>query len=165
MPSFDVISKLDPHEIENAVNQAHKELTTRYDFQGTKTKVTLAPDRESIQLESNSKERLEAAYEALLAKLAKRGVPLLAVIPGKQEQVGLGMMKQTLTFQQGIPVEKSKELIALLKEHKLKVQASIQGDQLRVTGKKRDDLQEAIALFKANGDRIKVEMQFTNFRE
>ena len=163
MPSFDVVSKLDPHEIENAVNQAHKELTTRYDFQGTKTKVTLAPDRESIQLESNSKERLEAAYEALLAKLAKRGVPLLAVIPGKQEQVGLGMMKQTLTFQQGIPVEKSKELIALLKEHKLKVQASIQGDAVRVTGAKRDDLQAAIALVRK--EMADLPLSFSNFRD
>lgn len=165
MPSFDVVSKLDFHEVENAVNQAHKELTTRYDFQGTKTQVTLAADRQSIQLQSNSKERLEAAYEVVLAKLAKRGVPLLAVQPGKQEQVGLGMMKQTLTFQQGIPVEKSKELIALLKEHKLKVQGSIQGDQMRVTGKSRDELQQAIALFKANADKLKLEMQFTNFRD
>lgn len=165
MPSFDVVSKLDFHEVENAVNQAHKELTTRYDFQGTKTQVTLAADRQSIQMQSNSKERLEAAYEVVLAKLAKRGVPLLAVQPGKQEQVGLGMMKQTLTFQQGIPVEKSKELIALLKEHKLKVQGSIQGDQMRVTGKSRDELQQAIALFKANADKLKLEMQFTNFRD
>lgn len=165
MPSFDVVSKLDLHEIENAVNQAHKELTTRYDFQGTKTSVALAPDRQSINLQSSTKERLEAAYEVLLAKLSKRGVSLMAVVGGKQEQAGLGVMKQTITFQQGIPVEKSKELVALVKEHKLKVQASIQGDQLRVTGKSRDELQAAIALFKQSADKLKVDMQFTNFRE
>jgi uncharacterized protein YajQ (UPF0234 family) len=165
MPSFDVVSKLDSHEIENAVNQAHKELNTRYDFQGTKSQVTLSPDRQTIHLQSNSKERLEAAYEVLLAKLSKRGVPLMAVQAGKHEQAGLGIMKQDITFQQGIPVEKSKELVALVKEHKLKVQASIQGDQLRVTGKSRDELQGAIALFKANADKVKVDMQFTNFRD
>lgn len=165
MPSFDVVSKLDLHEIENAVNQAQKELTTRYDFQGTKTSVALAPDRQSINLQSSNKDRLEAAYEVLLAKLSKRGVSLMAVQAGKQEQAGLGVMKQAITFQQGIPVEKSKELVALVKEHKLKVQASIQGDQLRVTGKSRDELQGAIALFKQHADRLKVDMQFTNFRE
>ena len=165
MPSFDVVSKIDLQEIDNAVHQARKEILTRFDFQGTKTELLLAADGQTITVKSINEDRVDVAYESLLAKLAKRGVPLRAVQPGKHEKVGMGMVQKTITFQQGIPVEKAKELIALLKETKLKVSAAIQADQLRVTGKNRDDLQQAIALFRSKADALKLDMQFTNFRD
>jgi uncharacterized protein YajQ (UPF0234 family) len=165
MPSFDVVSKLDLQEIDNAVNQARKELLTRFDFQGTKTEILLAADGQTITLKSINEDRVDVAYELLLAKLAKRGVPLRAVQPGKFQPVGMGLTQKPITFQQGISVEKSKELIALLKESKLKVSAAIQADQLRVTGKNKDDLQKAMALFRAKADALKLDMQFTNFRD
>jgi uncharacterized protein YajQ (UPF0234 family) len=165
MPSFDVVSKIDLQEIDNAVNQARKEIQTRFDFQNTKTELLLAADGKTITIKSINEDRVDVAYESLLAKLAKRGVPLRAVQPGEHEKVGMGMVQKPITFQQGIAVEKAKELIALLKESKLKVTASIQADQLRVTGKNRDDLQSAMALFRSKADELKLDMQFTNFRD
>lgn len=165
MPSFDVVSKLSLHEVENAVSQAQKELTTRYDFQGTQSSVTLGADKGSALLQSSSEERLSAAYEVLLTRLAKRGVSLRSIEPGKVEHGGLNVVRQNVVFRQGIPAEKAKELIALLKREKRKVTASIQGDQLRVSGKNRDDLQDAIALMRGEQDRLQLELQFTNFRD
>lgn len=165
MPSFDIVSKVDLHELDNAVNQTQKELATRYDFQGTRTEVKLAEDQTTVQLKSVNEDRVQAAYDVLLTKMAKRGISLRSITRGAMDSGALGSVKQTVTIQQGIPVEKGKEVAKLLKESKIKVQASIQGDQLRVTGKKRDDLQEAIALLKTQQDALAVEMQFTNFRE
>ncbi|MBU8894300.1 YajQ family cyclic di-GMP-binding protein [Corallococcus sp. H22C18031201] len=165
MPSFDVVSKIDLAELDNAVNQAKKELSTRYDFQGAQADIVLAPDQTSLTVKANSEDRVQAAKEVLLARLAKRGISLHALEYGTVEKTGLHNVKQPIKLQQGIPVEKSKELIKLLKDSKLKVQASIQSDQLRVTGKNRDDLQEVIALFRREQDRLKLDMQFTNFRD
>jgi cyclic-di-GMP-binding protein len=165
MPSFDVTSKIDQAELDNAVNQARKELSTRYDFQGSGTELTLSPDRTALTVKSNSEERVQAAKEVLLGKLAKRGISLHALTYGDVEKSGLNTVRQTLTLQQGIPTDKSKELVKLLKDAKLKVQGSIQGDQMRVTGKNRDDLQAAMALFRKEQDRLKLDMQFTNFRD
>lgn len=165
MPSFDVVSKIDLAELDNAVNQTKKELSTRYDFQGTQADVVLAPDHTAITVKANSEDRVQAAKEVLLGKLAKRNVSLHALEYGDIEKTGLHNVKQVIKLQQGIPVEKSKELVKLLKESKLKVQGSIQADQLRVTGKNRDDLQAAMALFRKEQDRMKLDMQFTNFRE
>ena len=165
MPSFDVVSKIDIAELDNAVNQTKKELSTRYDFQGAQADIILAPDHTSITVKANAEERVQAAKEVLLAKLAKRGISLRALEYGEIEKTGLHNVKQAIKLQQGIPVEKSKELVKLLKESKLKVQGSIQADQLRVTGKNRDDLQAAIALFRQEQDRLKLDMQFTNFRD
>jgi uncharacterized protein YajQ (UPF0234 family) len=165
MPSFDVVSKLNLAELINAVSQAKKELATRYDFQGTKTDVELAPDQQSITLKSSTEDRVDAAYEILLAKLHKRGVSLRSLSREKREQMGLGMFRQLVKLQQGIPVEKSKELVKILKESKIKAQASIQGEELRVSGKNRDDLQAVIALFRQSADKVEIDMQFTNFRE
>jgi uncharacterized protein YajQ (UPF0234 family) len=108
---------------------------------------------------------MEAARDVLLGKMSKRGISLRGVKFGDVDSAALGHVKQTLSLQQGIPVEKSKELVKLLKESKIKVQGSIQADQLRVTGKNRDDLQEAIALFRKEQDRLQLDMQFTNFRD
>jgi hypothetical protein len=165
MPSFDVVSKIDIAELDNAVNQAKKELTTRYDFQGSNVDLVVAPDHTSITVKANSEERVQAAKEVLLTKLAKRGISLRALEYGDIEKTGLNNVKQPIKLQQGIPVEKSKELVKLLKDSKMKVQGSIQADQLRVTGKNKDDLQAAIALFRKEQDRLKLDMQFTNFRD
>jgi cyclic-di-GMP-binding protein len=165
MPSFDVISKIDIAELDNAVNQARKEISTRYDFQGINAEIELAPDKSSLTIKTNSEEKVQAAKEVLLPKLAKRGIPLLALEYGQVEKSGLSTVRQTIRLQQGIPVEKSKELIKLLKDSKLKVQGSIQADQLRVTGKNKDDLQAAMALFRKEQERLKLSMQFTNFRD
>lgn len=165
MPSFDVVSKVNLNELDNAVNQTKKEIQTRYDFQGTHTEVTLAEDKKVIFLKSDSEGRIQAAYDVLQSKLVKRGVSLRALDPGEIEKTSLGAVKQTILLQQGIPVEKSKDLIKVLKESKLKVQGSIQGDELRVSGKNRDDLQAAIALCRQQMDRLKIDMQFVNFRD
>jgi uncharacterized protein YajQ (UPF0234 family) len=116
-------------------------------------------------LKSSSEGRLEAAYDVLQSKLVKRGVSLRALSPGEVEKTSLGVAKQTIALQQGISVEKAKELIRILKDSKIKAQGSIQGDQLRVTGKNRDDLQAAIALFRQQMDELKLDMQFVNFRD
>jgi cyclic-di-GMP-binding protein len=165
MPSFDVVSKIDLAELDNAVNQTKKELSTRYDFQGVQADILLSPDNTVLTVKANSEDRVQAAKEVLLARLAKRGISLRALEFLDVEKTGLHNVKQPIKLQQGIPVEKAKELIKLLKESKLKLQGSIQADQLRVTGKDKDDLQAAIALFRQEQDRLKLDMQFTNFRD
>ena len=165
MPSFAVVSKMDIQEVDNALNQARKEISTRYDFQGFPTAIELAPDQKSVMLKTRDAEKLKAAREIVLQKLSKRGISLLGVQMGEVDTVGLGQAKQVLTFQQGIPVEKSKEMVKLLKESKLKLQGSIQGDALRVTGKSRDELQSAIALFRQHQDALAIDLQFDNFRD
>lgn len=165
MPSFDVVSKLDLAELDNAVQQTRKEIQNRYDFQGTKTDVTLGDDSKSIVLKTADEARAEQLRTVLLARLAKRGVSLRSLEIGKLEATGMGMVKQTISLQQGIPVDKSKQLIRFLKDAKLKAQGSVQGDELRVTGKQRDDLQAAIALLKSKQDEVKLDLQFVNFRD
>jgi cyclic-di-GMP-binding protein len=165
MPSFDVVSKIDLAELDNAINQTRKELSTRYDFQGAQAEITLAPDKTSVTVKANSEDRVQAAKEVLLGKLAKRGISLRALQFEEIEKTGLSNVKQLIKLQQGIPVEKSKELVKMLKDSKLKLQGSIQADQLRVTGKSRDDLQQAMALFRGAQDTLQLDMQFTNFRD
>jgi hypothetical protein len=165
MPSFDVVSKIDLAELDNAITQAKKELSTRYDFQGVNADITLAPDKTSLTVKANAEDKLQAAKEVLLTKLSKRGISLMALEYDPIEKAGLSVVKQTIRLQQGIPVEKSKELVKLLKDSKMKVQGSIQADQLRVTGKNKDDLQAAMALFRKEQERLKLDMQFTNFRD
>jgi uncharacterized protein YajQ (UPF0234 family) len=163
MPSFDIVSQVNLKEVDNALTQSQKELAQRYDFKGTQTTLAWGDDKKSIVIKSNDAGRVEAAAEVLMAKLVKRNVPLKAATFGKIEPVGGATQKQTITFQEGIPVEKGKEVVALIKDSKLKVQASIQGEQLRVTGKSRDDLQSVMALLR--GADLNVDLQFTNFRD
>lgn len=165
MPSFDVVSKVNVAELDNAIQQTVKEVQSRYDFQGTKTEVTLADDKKSIVLKTKDNEKMEALFHMLLAKLSKRGIPLRGVQGGKIEPSALGQVKQTVTIQQGIPTDKAKELVKAIKDTKMKVQASIQGDELRVSGKNKDDLQEAMALLRQKQDTIATDLQFTNFRD
>lgn len=163
MPSFDIVSTIDPQEIDNALGQAQKEIAQRYDFKSAQCTLAWAKDRKSIVIQANDVGRVEAAAEVLMAKLVKRNVPLKGAIFGKIEPLGGALQKQSITFQEGIPIEKGKEIAALIKESKIKVQASIQGEQLRVTGKARDDLQAAMALVR--GANLNVDVQFTNFRD
>jgi uncharacterized protein YajQ (UPF0234 family) len=163
MPSFDIVSQVDFQEVDNALTQSQKEIAQRYDFRNTQTSLAWGADKKSVVIKANETGRVEAAAEVLMAKLVKRSVPLNAATFGKIEPVAGSTVQQTITFQQGIPSDKAKEIAALVKESKLKVQASIQGDQLRVTGKARDDLQSAMALIR--GADLNVDVQFTNFRD
>ena len=163
MPSFDIFSKVDMQEIDNALNQATKEIAQRYDFKGAETSVALGDDKKSIVVKANSEGRVQAAVEVLLSKLVKRGVPLKAVAFGKIEPMGGNLVRQVATLQQGIPVEKGRDIVKAIKDSKLKLQASIQGDQLRVSGKSRDELQSCIQLVR--GQDFGLDLQFGNFRD
>ena len=160
MPSFDIVSKVDMQEVDNAVNQAVKEIGQRYDFKGSKSQVSLEND--SIKVLADDDYKLKAVIEVLQSKFIKRGISVKALQYGKAEPASGGMVRQNIAIQQGISKEKGKEIIAVIKETKLKVQPQIQDDQVRVTGKNIDDLQEVIQLLK--GKDLGVEMQFVNFR-
>jgi uncharacterized protein YajQ (UPF0234 family) len=163
MPSFDVVSKLDMQEVDNAVNQAKKELSTRYDFRGTATELELTP--EGIVLRSSDKEHVSAAYKVLMERFVKRNVSLKALDAQEPEPAAKGSMRQLIKLKQGISTEKGKELVKLIKDSKLKVQGQIQDEQVRVTGKNRDDLQAAIRLLRANADDVGLDLQYINFRD
>ena len=159
--SFDIVSEVNLQEVDNAVNQAHKEITQRYDFKGTKTEITLEPD--SIQIVSDDDFKVKAVVDVLQSKLVRRGISLKAFVYGKIEPAAGGLAKQTITVQQGIDTDKARHIVKLVKDSKLKVQSQIQGDQVRITGKKRDDLQAAIQLLKAQD--LDLPLQFINYRD
>jgi uncharacterized protein YajQ (UPF0234 family) len=161
MPSFDIVSKVEMQEVDNAVNQAVKEIGQRYDFKGSKSEIS--QEKDSIKVLADDDYKLKAVIDVLQSKFIKRGISIKALQYGKAESASGGMVRQVITIQQGISKEKGKEIIAVVKESKIKVQAQIQDDQVRVTGKNRDDLQETIQLLK--GKDLGVELQFTNFRE
>jgi uncharacterized protein YajQ (UPF0234 family) len=161
MPSFDVVSQVDRQEVDNAVNQTRKEIGQRYDFKGTKTEIALEDD--SIQIISDDDFKVKAAVEILQSKLVRRSVSLKALVYGKIEPAAGGRAKQTITVQQGIAIEKARQIVKIVKDAKLKVQGQIQGDQVRVSGKKRDDLQAVIQLLKAQD--LDLPLQFINYRE
>ena len=160
MPSFDIVSKVEMQEVDNAVNQTLKEIAQRYDFKGSKSEVTL--EKETIKVLADDDFRLKAIIDILQSKFLKRGISIKALQYGKAESASGGMVRQIITIQQGISKEKGKEIGAAIKETKLKVQSQIQDDQVRVTGKNIDDLQEVIRLLKAKD--LGVELQFVNFR-
>jgi uncharacterized protein YajQ (UPF0234 family) len=159
--TFDVVSKVDMDEVKNAVAQATKEIGQRFDFKGSISKIELK-DEGVLTLTSDDEVRLRAVIEVLQSKLVKRGVSIRAMEFGKIEAASKGSARQEVKILQGIAVEKAKGLVKTLKDSKLKVQASIQGDQLRVAGKNKDDLQDAMALLKKNDQGL--DLQFTNFR-
>jgi cyclic-di-GMP-binding protein len=161
MPSFDIVSKIDMQEVDNAVNQTIKEIAQRYDFKKSKCEVTL--EKETIKILADDDFRLKAVIDILQSKCIKREVSLKALHYGTAESASGGMIRQIVTIQQGISKEKGKEIIAVIKETKLKVQGQIQEDQVRVTGKNIDDLQEIIKLLK--GKELGLELQFINFRQ
>jgi cyclic-di-GMP-binding protein len=161
MPSFDIVSTVDMQEVDNAVNQTVKEIAQRYDFKKSKSEVTL--EKDSIKILADDDFRLKAIVDILQSKCIKRGVSVKTLKYGTPESASGGMVRQIVSIQQGISKEKGKEVIALIKEIKLKVQAQIQEDQVRVTGKNIDDLQEVIGLLK--GKDLGIELQYINFRQ
>jgi len=163
MPSFDVVCRVDGQEVQNAVNNASKEIVNRYDFRDTSTEVSWSPDESVITISSNSDGRVTAAWDVLQTHLVRRGVSLVGLEPSEIKPTGGGGSKQEIHLQQGIPRETAKKIVKDIKQTKLKVQGSIQGDDVRFTGKKRDDLQAVIAKIKTVD--YGLPLSFVNFRE
>ncbi len=161
MPSFDIVSEVDTQELDNALNQARKELATRFDFKGTRTEILLEKDK--IVLTAEDASRLRGLREIVIAKLSKRGVDLRNVEQVEPEISPLGHARQNLKIQQGLEGNKAKEIILAIKAQGFKVQCQLQDQQVRVTGKKRDDLQDVIAFVR--GKDFEVATNFTNFRD
>ena len=161
MPSFDVVSKVQMHEVDNAVQQTAKEIGTRYDFRDTGSSIERT--EEGIVLRANSEGRIEAAFAVLQEKLVRRKVSLKAIDPQKVEPVGGSAFRQLIKLTQGLSTEKAKEVVKFLKGAGLKVQGAIQGDLVRVSGSKKDILQAAIGQMR-NHD-FGVELQFENYRD
>jgi len=161
MPSFDVVCKLDLQEVDNAINQTLKEVGQRFDFKGTPTEVRR--EANAVQLRSADDFKVRALADILREKLARRQVPLKGLREHAIEPGPSGSAKQQLDLQEGIETDKAREIVKLIKDAKLKVQAAIQGDQVRVTGKKRDDLQTVMKLLRDRD--LGIAMQFVNFRD
>ena len=158
--SFDIVSEVDLPEAQNAVAQAQKEIGQRFDLKGTAAGLSLAAAE--LTLTANDEFGLKAVNDILQGKLVKRGVPLKALEYGKIEPAAKGTVRQLVTIRRGIATEKAKEMVKAIKESKLKVQAAIQGDQVRVSGKKKDDLQAVISLVREAD--FGIPLQFTNYR-
>ena len=158
--SFDIVCKVEMQEVTNALDQARREIQTRYDLKGSKNEITL--DKQEILIASADDMKLKAVVDILQSKLHKRGIPLKALAYGDVETASGGTLKQKITVQQGIPIEKAREIVRIIKDLKLKVQAAIQEDQVRVSGKNRDDLQKVIATLRDKD--LDVALQFTNYR-
>ena len=159
--TFDIVSKIDMQEVSNAIQQALKEIHTRFDLKDSKSDIKVE-GKDAIILASADDYRLKAVNEILQGKLVKRGVPLKGLIYGAIEPAAGSTVRQKITMQQGIPIEKAKDIVKLIKNSKKKAQASIQGDLVRVSSKDRDTLQEIIALVKSQD--FGIDMQFTNYR-
>lgn len=160
MNTFDIVCKIDLQEVANAVHQAQKEIGQRYDLKQTRTEIV--QDKEGLAVTTDDEYTLRQVLDVLQSKLHRRGVPLKALSYGKIEPAAGGAVRQRIGLQQGIPMEKAREIVKLVRETKLKVQAQIQGDQVRVSGKNLDDLQAVIRLLKEQD--LGIEMQFTNYR-
>ena len=160
--SFDIVSKIDLAEVSNAIQQAAKEIHTRFDLKDSKSDIQLNEKEQKLTLASADEFRLKAVRDILESKLVKRQVPLKGLSYGPIEPAAGSTVRQTITLQQGISTEKAREIVKLIKDTKKKVQASIQGDLVRVNGKDRDTLQEIMALLRAKD--FGIDMQFTNYR-
>ena len=161
MPSFDTVSEVDTVEVRNAVDQTSKEVATRYDFKGTSASLELK--EKVITLHGDAEFQIQQIMDILLGKLAKRGIDVRCLEYGDVKQVGGNKATQTVTVKEGIETELAKKIVKLIKDAKLKVQASIQGEAVRVTGAKRDDLQAAMALLRK--EVTDFPLQFNNFRD
>jgi cyclic-di-GMP-binding protein len=161
MPSFDIVSKVDSMEIENAVNQAKKELANRFDFKGSKAEINLAENE--IALSAEDKFKIKALEEIVIGKLARRQVSLKNVDRGEPDISPLGHARQLIKIKQGIEAPVAKQVTGLIRDSKLKVTTQILGDQVRVTGKSRDDLQAVMAAVRAHD--FEVSLSFQNFRD
>ncbi|HET9489211.1 MAG TPA: YajQ family cyclic di-GMP-binding protein [Methylomirabilota bacterium] len=158
--SFDVVCKIDMQEVTNALDQARREIETRYDLKGSRNEIAL--DKTDIVVAAADDMKLKAVVDIIQSRLHRRGVPLKALTYGKVEEAAGGLKRQRIGLQQGIPIDKAREIVRLVKETKLKVQAAIQEDQVRVSGKSRDDLQRIIALLKERD--LGIALQFANYR-
>ncbi|KIL35703.1 hypothetical protein SD71_12500 [Cohnella kolymensis] len=158
--SFDIVSKVDMQEVNNAVQQAMKEIETRFDFKGSKSKISL--EGEQLVVASEDEYKLNSVVDILQSKLIKRGVPILNMDYGKVEPASGATVRQTIKMRQGIDQENAKKINIMIRDSKLKVKSQIQGDQLRVTGKTKDDLQAVMALLRGAG--MPLELQFINYR-
>jgi uncharacterized protein YajQ (UPF0234 family) len=163
MPSFDVVSEVDRAEVKNAFNQAEKELAQRYDFKGADASIELGSD--SVLVRANSEDRVLAAWDLLVGKLARRNVSLKHFDAGKIEHSGQAARKMTVAIKEGIPTDKAKQIVKAIKDAGFKVQAAIVEDTVRVTGKKRDDLQTVIAFLRGKADDLDLSLQYQNFRD
>lgn len=162
MPSFDVVSKVDWSEVKNAVNQAEQEVSQRFDFKGTGAELELKD--KLIVLRASTEERVTAVLDVLQTKLIRRKVSLKHLDAGDPEKGPRASFKLDVRVKEGIETEKAKEIVKLIKDKKMKVQAAIQEDTVRVTGKKRDDLQEVIQMLRAE-EKLELDLQFVNFRD
>lgn len=160
--TFDILSKIDLTEVNNAIQQALKEINTRYDLKDSKSTVELNEKERKVVVASADEYKLKAVNEILGQKLVKRSVPLKGLTYGTVTHASHGSVHQEIALQSGIPLEKAKDIVRLIKDSKLKVQASIQGDVVRVAGKDRDTLQQVMALLK--GRDFGIDMQFGNYR-
>jgi cyclic-di-GMP-binding protein len=158
--SFDIVCKVDMQEVTNALDQTRREVDTRYDLKGSKNEIKL--EKTDLIITSADEMKMKAVVDILQSKLHKRGVPLKALTYGDVEPAAGSTFRQKIGLQQGIPIDKAKEIVRLIKDTKLKVQASIQEDQVRVTGKSKDDLQSIMALLRAKD--LGIALQFTNYR-
>ena len=158
--SFDIACKVDMQEVANAINQATREIETRYDLKGSKNEIK--QEKMDILIASGDEMKLKAVVDILQSKLHRRGIDLKALTIGDPEPAAGATLKQKITLQDGVPIEKAKEIVRLIKDSKIRVQASIQEKQVRVAGKNRDDLQAVIALVK--GKDLGIALQFTNYR-
>ncbi len=158
--SFDIVSKVDLEEVKNAIAQAMKEIETRFDFKGSKS--SLALEKEEIAVKSDDEYKLKSVIDILQSKLVKRGVPIRNLDYGKIEPAAGGTVRQNIRLRQGIDQENAKKINIMIRDSKLKVKSQIQGDQLRVTGKSKDDLQAVMSMLR--GADLPLELQFTNYR-
>jgi uncharacterized protein YajQ (UPF0234 family) len=160
--SFDVVSQFNEQEVDNAVNQAKKEVEQRYDFKGTNTEIDLNLKEKTITLHTSDDMKLRALHEILNGKMIKRGISLKALDYGTAEQASGGTLRQVITLKSGLESEQAKQITRMVKDLKLKVQAQIQGEEVRIIGKSKDDLQTAITALK--GQNFEFPIQFTNYR-
>ena len=163
MPSFDIVSEVNHVEIRNAVDQANKEITNRFDFKGSDARVEINDKESSLTVFADDEFKLRQVRDVLTGKLAKRGVDTRALEPGTLEPISGNKVKETIKIREGIEQERAKVVVRLIKDSKLKVQGSIQGDLVRVSGAKKDALQEAIALVRKSV--TDLPLQFKNFRD
>ena len=160
MPSFDIVSEIDGHEITNAIDQANKEVSTRFDFKGSNALFELQD--EAVLMKAESTFQLQQMLPILYAKMGKRGIDINSMETGKIQDTGK-TAQQSITLKQGIGSDMAKQIVKLIKDKKMKVQAAINGDKVRVTGKKRDDLQEVIQMLRT--EELDQPLQFNNFRD
>ena len=160
MPSFDTVSEVDSHELTNALDQTNRELSNRYDFKGSDAKVI--QEEGNLRIEAQSEFQLDQIYDILTTKMSKRGIDVACLHRGNVEEANM-RAKQPITIHQGIDKALAKKMVKMVKDSKLKVQTAIQGEKLRVTGKKRDDLQGVMSLFKDAS--LGIPLQFNNFRD